>query len=192
MIRFLDSYEMFHQSLHNASWHMWYGRQMTLNQWQICHLITMKLMVKWSIAADVLRPKAPKHIDCLVQDCSNSIADALELLQSCTKPLIYCTQMDAYDTNQYMCIQKHLQPNAVITLSNLTWYCMQHYSDWDRHKSKFVLTKDTPDSKVHGPTWSPPGDDRWAPCWPYEPCYQGPHISPSRASYGLSIVEVSD
>ena len=29
-----------------------------------------------------------KDIDCLVQDCSNSIANALELLQSCTKPLI--------------------------------------------------------------------------------------------------------
>ena len=26
------------------------------------------------------------HIDGLVQDCSNSIANALELLQSCTKP----------------------------------------------------------------------------------------------------------
>ena len=29
-------------------------------------------------------------IDGLAQDCSNSIANALELLQSCTKPLIYC------------------------------------------------------------------------------------------------------
>ena len=28
------------------------------------------------------------HIDDLVQDCSNSIANALELLQSCTKPSI--------------------------------------------------------------------------------------------------------
>ena len=29
------------------------------------------------------------HIDGFVQDCSNSIANALELLQSCTKPSIY-------------------------------------------------------------------------------------------------------
>ena len=29
---------------------------------------------------------ALQHIDDLVQDCSNSIANALELLQSCTKP----------------------------------------------------------------------------------------------------------
>ena len=28
------------------------------------------------------------HIDGLVQDCNNFIANALELLQSCTKPLI--------------------------------------------------------------------------------------------------------
>ena len=29
-----------------------------------------------------------QHIDGLVQDCSNSVAGALELLQSCTKPSI--------------------------------------------------------------------------------------------------------
>ena len=33
------------------------------------------------------------HIDGLMQDCNNSIANALELLQSCTKPSIY----PAYD-----------------------------------------------------------------------------------------------
>ena len=31
------------------------------------------------------------YIDGLVQDCSNSIANALELLQSCTKPSICCS-----------------------------------------------------------------------------------------------------
>ena len=31
------------------------------------------------------------YIDGLVQDCSNSIANALELLQSCIKPYIYMT-----------------------------------------------------------------------------------------------------
>ena len=31
-----------------------------------------------------------RYFDSLVQDCSNSIADALELLQSCTKPSIWC------------------------------------------------------------------------------------------------------
>ena len=32
--------------------------------------------------------KAQLYIDGLVQDCSNSTANALELLQSCTKPSI--------------------------------------------------------------------------------------------------------
>ena len=32
--------------------------------------------------------KGVKYVDGLVQDCSNSIANALELLQSCTKPSI--------------------------------------------------------------------------------------------------------
>ena len=35
------------------------------------------------------------HFEGLVQDCSNSIANALELLQSCTKPLI------CYSNKQY-------------------------------------------------------------------------------------------
>ena len=35
-------------------------------------------------------PCVCNHIDSLVHDCSNSIADALELLQSCTKPSIKC------------------------------------------------------------------------------------------------------
>ena len=30
-----------------------------------------------------------RDLDGLVQDCSNSIALAVELMQSCTKPLIY-------------------------------------------------------------------------------------------------------
>ena len=30
------------------------------------------------------------YIDSLAQDCSNSIANALELLQSCTNPSIWC------------------------------------------------------------------------------------------------------
>ena len=33
--------------------------------------------------------KQDKYNDGLVQDCTNSIANALELLQSCAKPLIY-------------------------------------------------------------------------------------------------------
>ena len=36
------------------------------------------------------------QFDGLVQDCSNSIANALELLQSCTKPLSYNNIESAY------------------------------------------------------------------------------------------------
>ena len=40
------------------------------------------------------------HIDGLVQDCSIAIANALEILQSCSKPSIYCSvcsMRDAHD-----------------------------------------------------------------------------------------------
>ena len=42
--------------------------------------------VPWIEACNIGR----LHIDGLEQDCSNSISNALELLQSCTKPLIWC------------------------------------------------------------------------------------------------------
>ena len=48
----------------------------------------------------------------LVQDCSNSIANALELLQSCTKPLID------------KCIIIKVQYNLFITQYIITWYYM--------------------------------------------------------------------
>ena len=44
------------------------------------------------------------HIDALVQDCSNSIANALELLQSCTKPSTRCTLF--WSAEQQMYFQK--------------------------------------------------------------------------------------
>ena len=37
-----------------------------------------------------------EYIDGLVQDCSNSIANALELLQSCTKPSICFMSLSHY------------------------------------------------------------------------------------------------
>ena len=48
------------------------------------------------------------HIDGLVQECSNSIANAMELLQSCIKPLIYC---DGYP----------VQVHTYMVLSSLIW-----------------------------------------------------------------------
>ena len=43
-----------------------------------------------------LRSHVPCYANCsegLVQDCSNSTANALELLQSCTKPLVFATSL---------------------------------------------------------------------------------------------------
>ena len=39
------------------------------------------------------------HIDGLVQDCSNSIANALELLQSCTKPSIWTWKLTSIENS---------------------------------------------------------------------------------------------
>ena len=41
------------------------------------------------VAITVTTNLVPYNIDGLVQDCINSIAITLELLQSCTKPSIY-------------------------------------------------------------------------------------------------------
>ena len=53
--------------------------------------------------------KKKKHYDAvyingLVQDYSNSIASALELLQSCTKPSVGITGFKIVSVNQYICI----------------------------------------------------------------------------------------
>ena len=45
---------------------------------------------------EILGKKKIYHIDGLAQDCSNSSALAMELLQSCAKPSIYDTSV----TNQ--------------------------------------------------------------------------------------------
>ena len=43
----------------------------------------------WKMSLYLLCMFLNASIDCLVQDCSNSIANALELLQSCTKPWLW-------------------------------------------------------------------------------------------------------
>ena len=37
-----------------------------------------------------------------------------------------------------------ISPNTVITWSNITWYFLQHCSDWYRTQSEVELTKDIP------------------------------------------------
>ena len=69
-----------------------------------------------------------RHIDVLVQDCGNSSALAMELLQSCTKWSIY-----RYRTIQYKwsCIQQILQVNETCTMRTATnhkkWTTSSHH-----------------------------------------------------------------
>ena len=49
------------------------------------------------------------HIDGLVQDCSNSIADALELLQSCTKPSLCCYHPPALSISAHSLVDGLMQ-----------------------------------------------------------------------------------
>ena len=42
------------------------------------------------------------YVDGLEQDCSNSLANALELLRSCTKSMVYITDMDTCLVSQYL------------------------------------------------------------------------------------------
>ena len=51
-----------------------------------CHVWGDKLWTKWGFL-DWMK----SHFGGSAQDCSNSIANALELLQSCTKPSIWCS-----------------------------------------------------------------------------------------------------
>ena len=51
--------------------------------WTIAGLWNLRNKLKWN-----LNPNTKYCVNGLVQDCSNSIANALELLQSCTKPSI--------------------------------------------------------------------------------------------------------
>ena len=44
---------------------------------------------KWKITIDLPKQKCMIHINGSTQDCSNSIANAMELLQSCIKPSIW-------------------------------------------------------------------------------------------------------
>ena len=55
---------------------------------QVVAHYTVNCPVKWDVFLDINRLSNSRiqHVDGLVQNCSNSIANALELLQSCTKP----------------------------------------------------------------------------------------------------------
>ena len=62
--------------------------EITLNEYVVCKIQDI-LFDAPVISAMMIEFRSHIYINGLVQDCSNTIANALELLQSCTKPSIY-------------------------------------------------------------------------------------------------------
>ena len=55
------------------------------------------------------------YFDSLLQDCSNSIGDALELLESCTMPMILHLTMFAAHPQKFCCSHTNLHPHNTCT-----------------------------------------------------------------------------
>ena len=93
------------------------------------------------------------HIDCFVQDCSISIADALEILKFCTKPLIFnfwsCQLFVSLFNHLWHHMYKRvhfielthswfdLWQSAFQTWLYHSWYCGRLHLDWLNH-SRFI------------------------------------------------------
>ena len=77
-------------------------------------ITTFEIENKWVL---IVWTYSELHIDGLMQDCSNSIANTLELLQSCTKPWIYPYICDA-QTGSSLC----LQSASILTVTGTGWY----------------------------------------------------------------------
>ena len=73
------------------------------------------------------------YIDGLVQDCSNSIANAMEFLQSCTKPSVYCDMNYVHKTRvslacswlwaMHVCIEDQQCSWVLLFISCCTLHC---------------------------------------------------------------------
>ena len=82
---------------------------------------------------------AAVHFDGLVQDCSNSSALAMELLQSCTKPSIYLRAMlqgmFVYDViHEFVCLKDKENNGLLLFVNSWTagnsWIHNQHCGYW--------------------------------------------------------------
>ena len=65
------------------------------------HMISFKTENTTTIFGEYLIQDSSMYIDGLLQECSNSIANALELLQSCNKPSIYASANRVSTTSGY-------------------------------------------------------------------------------------------
>ena len=72
------------------------------------------------------------YMDGLVQDCSNSSALAMELLQSCTKPLILCWPIYYANSSSDNIITKFFYPMQYFNLIPKLWNKLHHssYISW--------------------------------------------------------------
>ena len=88
------------------------------------------------------------HSDGLVQGCSNSIANALELLQSCTKPLIWACVPSILPKLFMAAVQ--VQSSAVITRSNIVRYCINDCRNSGRISLRWWIPKKHPILRPNG------------------------------------------
>ena len=109
------------------------------------------------------------YIDGLVQDCNNSIVNALELLQSCTKPSIswYCIQSwpHFYQTRSAWSVDQGSNKNhspAYNFAPTVTKFCVMweglslpHDTKFGNCRCKIVDSRAFPNwSLIHGLRWS--------------------------------------
>ena len=58
-----------------------------------------------------------------------------------------------------------------------------------REKHTICLNTIAQIARFMGPTWGPPGSDRWAPRWSHKPCYQGGYAWYSCIGYAYRFSE---
>ena len=78
------------------------------------------------------------QIDSLVQDCSNSSANALQLLQSCTKPSKWIIRLPQYlwsNLQQY----KSVHPQRIVIINKNGNMCISYEIFYSCFKAYFVL-----------------------------------------------------
>ena len=91
--------------------------------------------------------KYHKYIDALVHDCCISSVLAMEVLQSCIKPSTCWLQNDL---GEIFIQDHHIQLSAVITRSNITWYCIHHCNDCDKAWTRVWTHKIHPIPRLNG------------------------------------------
>ena len=80
------------------------------------------------------------HMDGLVQDCSNSIANALELLQSCTKPSMWCPSPWSAVVKAH-CVLDGTMSITPTNVDKMTNYTFKDILQWNMKHNTFFCWK---------------------------------------------------